>query len=450
MAKCTSCRKQFDAPFWKFASVCPECASAQVEARTKLKLLTPEFFVTPTLVGLNVLVFIAMVASGASIVDPDVGQLIRWGADYGGLSLANEPWRLLTAMFVHIGIIHILFNMWCLWTLGSLAERLMGNWNYLILYLLSGIGGGILSLWLHPQQVSAGASGAIFGVAGGMIALLALKKVQLPGTAVKQQVQSLLFFVGYNLLYGMRGGIDNAAHLGGLLAGAALGAFLPRRVPDFASTAQGSASSLPMSELPGSSRFKVASAAVVCILVAAFGFVRRSHGPAPNSSETTNLQLFRLKSEDRENLQDAAKAVQDGQTDDATIEKLKTVASHAPASSLAHIVLAEAYVQKKEYSPAIDEFHKANALQPDYAPGHDELGSALLQNGQNDQAIVEYRAVLRLDPKNANAHNNLGVALERTGDLRGSLEEYRAASTLDPSEEIYQDNFKRLSTQLKK
>jgi len=446
MAKCTRCRKEFPAPFWKLATICPECKSAQFALDAKLKVLTPTFIVTPCLVGLNILVFCLMVASGASIMAPDPAQLIQWGANFGPLSLGPQPWRVVTSMFVHIGIIHILFNMWCLWDLGKLAERLMGNWNFLILYLLSGIGGSVVSLWLHPQLVSAGASGAIFGVAGGLVAILGLGKAQIPSAAVKRTLKSLLFFVGYNLIYGMRGGIDNAAHLGGLLTGAALGAFIPER------SAQ--AASLPwLRQTPQeqeSSRFKVAGAALACLLVVGFGFVRRAHGPANTPAETIELELFKLGKEDRASLQEAAKLVETGKTDDGAIEKLKTVAAHSPDSSLAHAVLGEAYIQKKQYEAAIPELHTAIVLAPDYVVAHADLATAFLQNRQYDQAIEEYRTALRLTPNNANLHNNLGVALERNGDTRGALEEYHTASSLDPENSTYQKNFTRLLPQVNK
>lgn len=447
MATCTACRKQFSVPFWKFATLCPECRSAQLELHAKLKELTPVFIVTPCLVGLNVLVFCIMVVSGVSIMEPDPAQLIQWGASFGALTLGPQPWRVVTSMFVHIGIIHLLFNMWCLWSLGKLAERLMGNWNFLMLYLLSGVGGSLLSLWLHPQLVSAGASGAIFGVAGGLVALLGMKKAQIPGAAMKQTFKSLLFFIGYNLLYGMKGGIDNAAHLGGLLSGAALGAFFPRRISEADSVPGLSPSSPTASEVVDSSKFRLAGAALACVLLAGFGFVRRAHGPVASQVETIDLERFKMGKEDRESLQEAAKLLVAGQTDDHAIEKLKTVALHAPASALAHMILAEAYNQKKQYAEAIEEFRKAIALQPNYAMAHAELGTALLQNGQYDQAIEECRTALRLDPNNADVHNNLGVALERNGAQKGALEEYRTACTLDPKDATYEKNFKRLSTQ---
>lgn len=441
MAKCTVCRKQFSAPFWKFASLCPECIAANQEMHTKLKGLTPVFIVTPCLVAINVVVFAAMVVCGVSIMDPDLSDLIRWGADYGALTLGPQPWRLLTAMFLHIGLIHLGFNMWCLWSLGRLAERLMGNLNFLVLYLLSGVGGGLLSLWLHPQLVSAGASGAIFGVAGGIVTLLVLKKAQIPGPAMKQTLNSMLLFIGYNLLYGMRGGIDNAAHLGGLLSGAALGAFVPERVLGDASPTASSA----LAQEPSSPMFKFAAVALACFLMAGYGYVRRSHGAVAGQESSVDLDLFALGKDDRTNLQESAKLVESGQADDSTIDKLRAVTLHVPSSGLAHIVLAEAYVQKAKYSEAIPEYRKAIALKPNYAPSHFELGSALLQNGQNDQAIEEYHTALRLDPNNANARNNLGVALERTGDAKGALEEYSQAHTLAPKDETFNRNFNRLS-----
>jgi len=442
MAKCTACRKEFNVPVWKFATLCPECKAAQLEMKAKLRAITPTFIVTPCLVGLNVLVFIAMVVSGVSVMEPDLGQLVHWGANFGPRTLGAQPWRLLTGMFVHIGIIHILFNMWCLWTLGELAERLLGNVTFLILYLLSGVGGSILSLWLHPQLVSAGASGAIFGVAGGMVALLGLKKAQIPGAQMQQQFKSLLFFIGYNLLYGMRGGIDNAAHLGGLVSGAALGALMPRRQLETTPVAGSSPFATDDSAGPNTTPFKLAALAIAAILFLGFGWVRRTYDPSKN---IVQQELISLPTADRKTLQEAAKQVANGKADDQTFAALQTVATHAPNSSLVHMILAEAYYQKEKYDLAIPEYQKVVALRPKDVSAHVELGSVFLKTRQNDQAITEYRAALRLAPRDPRAHNNLGVALERNGDAKGALEEYRTASTYDPQNATYKKNLDRLS-----
>jgi len=129
---------------------------------------TPRLIITPLLLGINVLVFVLMLVSGVSPIDPSAEELLDWGASYGPYILNGESWRLVTAMFVHIGAVHIIFNMQALWNLGRVVERLYGNWTFLLMYLLGGIGGSIASLWWQTDIISAGASGAIFGLAGGL------------------------------------------------------------------------------------------------------------------------------------------------------------------------------------------------------------------------------------------------------------------------------------------
>jgi rhomboid protease GluP len=180
--------------------------------------------VTMILVGANIAVFVLMALSGVSLSEPRLDQLIKWGADFGPLSLSTQPWRVLTSNYVHIGIVHIFFNMWCLWNLGALAERVFDPWTYLLVYTASGITGSLASLWWHPLVVGAGASGAIFGLAGALIAALYLGKLPIPKESVRGTMKSLLMFAAYNLFFGLAGGIDNAAHLGGLVGGFALGA----------------------------------------------------------------------------------------------------------------------------------------------------------------------------------------------------------------------------------
>jgi len=109
---------------------------------------------------------VAMVLSGVSPVEPAIAQLLNWGANYGPLTLQGQPWRLLTANYVHIGIIHIALNMWCLWNLGFLAERIFGGWTYFLIYTICGIAGSLastlVSIWLHPNVVGAGAVRGLF------------------------------------------------------------------------------------------------------------------------------------------------------------------------------------------------------------------------------------------------------------------------------------------------
>ena len=196
--------------------------------------LTPRVFVAHGLVAINVLVYVAMVVSGVDFYSPSAVDLIDWGANYGPLTLAGQLQRLLTSMFLHIGIVHIALNMWVLWEIGPLAERLLGNLGFLFMYLIAGLMGSLASLYWNPELISAGASGAIFGVVGAILAFTMLQRRSIPVEAFSGIRSSMLAFVGYNLLFGFvlqaakpNGiGIDMGAHLGGLLAGMICGLIL--------------------------------------------------------------------------------------------------------------------------------------------------------------------------------------------------------------------------------
>lgn len=193
---------------------------------------------TYVLCGINCAVYLAMFLSGVSFWDPTIANLLHWGANNGTLVLGyGQWWRLLTAMFVHVGIIHIATNLWCLWNLGLLAEPLMGPFGVVAAYLMTGFAGNLLSIAVHPGMpggpqsvVGAGASGAIFGLAGVLIVLLKSPLLPLPKMELKRLRRSVIFFAFINLaigLYTMVGPspirIDNMAHLGGFLSGLALG-----------------------------------------------------------------------------------------------------------------------------------------------------------------------------------------------------------------------------------
>jgi rhomboid protease GluP len=238
MTNCARCGRQI--PDGTFAgNVCPEChqmalASAgppgMVVGQPPVvvqRRVSPQPAVTKALVGVNVAVFVLMLLSGASLMWPSNEVLLRFGADFGPKSLDGEPWRILTSNYVHGGLPHIFFNMWCLWNLGPLAERILGPWTYFLTYTICGIAGSLASLWIHPLVVGVGASGAIFGLAGALITALYLGKLAYPGQMLRGLMRSLLSFAGYNLFFGaVVPGIDNSAHIGGLLAGLAIGALL--------------------------------------------------------------------------------------------------------------------------------------------------------------------------------------------------------------------------------
>jgi len=198
------------------------------EFRARLAAITPELFVAKILIAMNAVVFLAGVVSGVSPLEPTIDSLIRWGADYGPSTIAHgEWWRLFTCMFLHIGIIHIAFNMFVLWQIGPFVERLLGNMGFLIVYLVSGLAGAFVSLAWNPYVVSAGASGAIFGLYGALLGFLSIRRDSIPSEVLAPLTKSALVFLAYNLVYGLlRTGTDLAAHAGGLAAGFLCGLIL--------------------------------------------------------------------------------------------------------------------------------------------------------------------------------------------------------------------------------
>ena len=180
--------------------------------------------ITTTLAGMNVAVFVVMVLTGVPAVTPTALQLLPWGANFAPLSLGVQPWRLLACTYLHSGIIHIALNMWCLWNLGQTAERIYDKGTYVGAYLLCAVGGSIASLGVNPMTVTAGASGAIFGVAGLLITTFWMGHLPVPREQSSAMMRSLMGFAGYNLLFGAAvPGISNSAHLGGLFTGLVLG-----------------------------------------------------------------------------------------------------------------------------------------------------------------------------------------------------------------------------------
>ena len=178
------------------------------------------FLATPLLLDLNLLVFGLMVFFGVSATEPSGRELVQWGSNVSGLTLHGQPWRLLTCLFVHAGLSHLLLNMFSLWLLGLLVEDRVGPARLALVYLASGVGGSLASLWWHTNGInSVGASGAVFGLYGLLLALLISKKLTLDKSDRRAMLGLVLYLVFSNLLSGLSGNIDNAAHLGGLLTG---------------------------------------------------------------------------------------------------------------------------------------------------------------------------------------------------------------------------------------
>ncbi|MDR0433921.1 MAG: rhomboid family intramembrane serine protease [Gracilibacteraceae bacterium] len=184
-------------------------------------------FVTYGLIAVCAFMFILLTFAGGS---SNVRTLVRFGASVTDLVQdRGEYWRLFTCMFLHSGVMHILFNSYALLALGRQAEILFGHGRFLIIYFGAGLCGSWLSFFLHRHEtmVSVGASGAVFGVLGALIAYGWRDRAFWRSGIL----QNFLIIAAINLFIGiMMPRIDNSAHLGGLIAGIILGALLRRRI----------------------------------------------------------------------------------------------------------------------------------------------------------------------------------------------------------------------------
>ena len=239
MADCTRCGRKLPAlSFGKDSNLCSYCRQAErhdIQPGGHVSRLVPAGRVGPSvtmgIMAINVAVFLAMALQGVSLTDPTGKQLIDWGADVGLYAYDDQPWRLLTSVFVHIGVFHILFNMWGLWNLGRLAEEIYDKRTYLGAYLLCGIGGSIASSAWQPTVITAGASGAIFGIAGLLITTFWMGQLPIPQERSNFMLMSLIVFAGYSLSRGASNPlISNSAHIGGLFTGLILGGLMAPRL----------------------------------------------------------------------------------------------------------------------------------------------------------------------------------------------------------------------------
>ncbi len=170
-------------------------------------------------------VYLAMMAPGHPLSAPQVADLIAWGGNYRPRTIVDQPWRLLTSIFLHGGLIHLAMNTFALLDLGYVLEQKIGKAMMAVVFLLSGIAGALASVIWHPASVGVGASGAIMGVAGTLLVWLALPALS-ETVAQHRTAQIRALFIGVALTLGVGAfseQIDNAAHAGGLVAGLILG-----------------------------------------------------------------------------------------------------------------------------------------------------------------------------------------------------------------------------------
>jgi membrane associated rhomboid family serine protease/predicted Zn-dependent protease len=403
--RCPQCGKEFERNFGDspVSLTCPECAEGRGPgspagiATSGQAPVTPSILITAGLIGLNVMMFLIMVLRGVSPFTPSTQQMIAFGADFGPLTLNGQWWRLVTSMFLHFGIVHIGLNMWCLWNLGRAAEQLMGRASYLLAYFVSGIFASIASLYWHPMGVGAGASGAIFGMAGVLVSYVYLKKTPSHIKINSRMLGSLGTFIAYNLAFGALPGISNAAHIGGLAMGLVVGAALP---------AAGA------SEAARRARVSlVAIFSAIALVGSAIAAKRLSKGVSE--------------------LLTAEHLIAEKKTDEA-LTQLQQLTAREPEFAPGHELLAKVYFRKGQYPEAIAALQKAYDANPHNITYQKELGTVFLQFGMIGQATAFFQHLEEQNPNQAFVHFGLGQVLLAKRQYDSAIPEFRQALALDP------------------
>ncbi len=377
--------------------------------------------VTIALVAINFLVFIVGMATNTP---PTVG------ANWGPYTLGSEPWRLVSHMFFHDGYLHIGLNMWFLYALGRECEQLLGSVTYTVMYFLTGICGGLFSLWWHPWAPSVGASGALFGILGTMIGAYKFGEFSMPRALIRASLKSMLWCAGINLGLGLMGSVDNAAHIGGLVSGLAFGALVAKAAPE-----------------PSAFGRRAAIMVLIgAVLASAFIAMRKHPGAVvprmtvnPLGSKDVKRQIAALEEKLASTPNDLAIRVRlasyyemDGRNTDA-IQQYQWAILHTPKEDERHetagLLLAALY-RKTSTTEGQKFFSDLANRAPDDPVAHEGLGTIAETEGHDDIAIAEFQKWAALAPRSADAHIRVGAALVRVRRYDEALAAYQKAVDL--------------------
>jgi membrane associated rhomboid family serine protease len=309
--------------------LCDRCAGAAT-GRARRAMAMGNLGTYPATTLLMAISIIAYVADFVPGVD-----LRSLGVNYGPLTLSGEYWRLFTAGFLHANIFHIGFNMWCLWSLGHLSERLFGKWQTFAIYMITGVGGALLSIAYNHQRAELGASGAIFGIVGAVMAGVKFGDLAISAGEKKAIFSSVVFFAIFNFMFGLAGNTDNMCHLGGFVTGLLVG--------------------LPLSAFARHSKLLQLGTLVVTSMIVAAGASELVQKEGPDAEKTAAVFAWRQKN--------YAKAVH-------LLEKY-TVARPQDDDGL--VFLGEAYLSNNEPDKAIGALEQALRVNPNSEDAKQDL-----------------------------------------------------------------------------
>jgi rhomboid protease GluP len=374
---------------------------------------------TYTLLGLNVLLYLLMELAGGS-KNPDV--LLNFGASYEPYFRRGEYWRTVMPMFLHIGFWHLLINGYALYLLGKILERVHGYGRFSVIYVGCGIGSSLLSMTMSAN-VAAGASGAIFGIAGAMVATAFLHRELVSRRWARAFGIGIIPFIILNLILGYTiPGIDNWGHLGGLGTGLVLGALIPPPTVDWFPGA--------VLERPSQAMAIVPVLIVALAMGATVDHYRTSTQVARLLQESTRLRAAGKDQLALERIREAMRVqpnderphelmgqyyLEQNRADDAVREYEEAIRL-SPGSPRAQLGLALAYRRNGDLAKSRQTFKKLLGENPDTAEGQRLLADLYAEQKVYADAIEHYQKALQMSPNDAAAHNNLAWLLATSED----------------------------------
>lgn len=428
------------------------------------------FVATKALLFVIVAIFVAMcvVSSGEAILNPSPELLVSWGADYGPLSLNGEWWRALTAMFLHIGILHMMCNAWYLWVVGGAVEKVYGTGRFLVIYFLSGLAGSTTSLLFTPDLCSVGASGALFGVCGAALVFLHQHKNSIDSAVYTKAFNGTVMGIIAWLIIGRFANFDNGAHAGGLISGLILGALL---MPDSTKlTKQLAAIGSAVFALLVLAEFMWATTIPIDMNNSYWslrGIYLGAEGKYKESAEALDRQLELTPDEPQTLAYRAIYATQQGDFETAAkcAAKVKSEEAwvvFAAAQALAQVgnydkaillldeflatsrqsestkqdrlsvldVRARICMLENNYDEAFKTIAEALKIDYEFVPAIMLKAQALEAEGKQNEAIkeVEKTASIRVEPQDMQWHLNRAYTRYQLGDYKGCIEDCKSVT----------------------
>lgn len=382
---------------------------------------------TYVILGLNFLAFVVMVFVDASSlpnlrdiisrtltgISTDPELLLRLGASFGPYTRRGEYWRLVVPMFLHIGLLHLAINNYSLYVLGRLLEPIYGYGRFAFLYVATGIGSAYLSMSMS-NNVSAGASGAIFGIAGVMLVAGYLHRGSIPRQWGRAFGKGMLPVIVLNLALGgaLHQWVDNWAHLGGLVSGVLLALIIPPPKREY----------VPGQPMEDPSQTMVA----IPVIVVAVAMV------AAGLDFRTNTVLVRLLHQ--------GEVFHALKRDDWALQRFQAAAARAPRDERPHEMLGALYLGESKWTDAIREFELADHLGSQTLTPQLGLAQAYMELGNSAKAQGYLEAIEKDYPQTAQAQYDVAGIYSQHKFYAQAISHFQTALRLDPNMAVAQND----------